>query len=156
VKVADFGLARKVNEGDAYYARSIDSQHPVRWSAPESFPPTSRVSLRSDVWSFGIVLFELFEFCKTDPYPELSTSKVKQKLEAETKEDMSKYLQIRDCPDSIQQLLNDCLLNDSHSRPTFSKIVNILETMKEKIRLTNQWKYPDQDKEELLDTDYKD
>lgn len=55
-KVADFGLAR-ILEDDIYNA-AMDSQYPVKWTAPEGL--THMVfSIKSDIWSFGVLLYEI-------------------------------------------------------------------------------------------------
>jgi len=58
-KVSDFGLLRELPEGDSIYHMRTTVPCPVRWMAPESFG--ERVfSPASDVWSFGILVWEMF------------------------------------------------------------------------------------------------
>lgn len=65
-KIADFGMARDVYKSD-YYKKSGKSMVPVKWMAPEAV--TDGVFNGStDVWSYGIVLWEIFGFGFT-PYP---------------------------------------------------------------------------------------
>ena len=57
-KISDFGLARQLPAGQEHYGPDINFTLPLRWSAPEVV--TQKVfSIKSDVWSFGIVLFEI-------------------------------------------------------------------------------------------------
>jgi len=70
VKVADFGLARHLTGN---YYTSTTSMFPIKWSAPEVLK-FEKFSAKSDVWSFGIVLWEIFEYGK-DPYFEYSSNK---------------------------------------------------------------------------------
>ncbi|KAK7087406.1 fibroblast growth factor receptor 3-like [Littorina saxatilis] len=55
LKIADFGLTRT---GD-YYKKRTGGRLPVKWMAPEALFDM-RYSTKSDVWSFGVVLWEIF------------------------------------------------------------------------------------------------
>lgn len=59
VKISDFGLARQLKEGT--YQVATPSMIPVRWTSPESFK-TQKFTSKSDVWSFGITVWELFSY----------------------------------------------------------------------------------------------
>uniref|UniRef100_T1GH56 Protein kinase domain-containing protein n=1 Tax=Megaselia scalaris TaxID=36166 RepID=T1GH56_MEGSC len=65
VKIADFGLARLIKE-DEYEAR-VGARFPIKWTAPEA-ANYSKFSIKSDVWSFGILLTELVTHGRI-PYP---------------------------------------------------------------------------------------
>jgi len=64
-KIADFGLARLIKE-DEYEAR-VGARFPIKWTAPEA-ANYSKFSIKSDVWSFGILLTELVTYGRV-PYP---------------------------------------------------------------------------------------
>ncbi|UYV74395.1 ABL1 [Cordylochernes scorpioides] len=57
VKVADFGLARLMDRGGSYTAHP-GAQFPIKWTAPEGLA-FNRFSTKSDVWAFGVLLWEL-------------------------------------------------------------------------------------------------
>ena len=65
LQIADFGLARLIKE-DEYEAR-VGARFPIKWTAPEA-ANYSRFSIKSDVWSFGILLTELVTYGRL-PYP---------------------------------------------------------------------------------------
>lgn len=148
VKLADFGLSRSLEKD--YYPRH--SAHPVRWSAPESFPPKRHVSTRSDRWSFGIVLFEMFEFCRrgnfclhsshlsTDPFNELEDREFREMMSKNKEMEMWRHLQIEDCPEGLQAIVNGCLSFKSRERPTFEVIFKELGEIKDRVENSNVWK----------------
>jgi serine/threonine protein kinase len=75
VKVADFGLGALVEDG-AYY--KSNTKLPVKWTAPEGLA-SGKFSTASDVWSFGVVCWEIFTFGNI-PYPGMSNQEVATKV----------------------------------------------------------------------------
>ena len=61
VKIADFGLARYLKEQNDVYAAREGSKFPIKWTAPEA-ALYNQFSVKSDVWSFGILLTELITY----------------------------------------------------------------------------------------------
>lgn len=78
-KVADFGLARLVKDmSQNIYAAREGTKFPIKWTAPEA-AIYNKFSIKSDVWSFGIVLSEIITYGRT-PYPSMSNQEVLQKV----------------------------------------------------------------------------
>ena len=74
VKVADFGLAR-ILEQDEYNPIHNNTKFPIKWTAPEA-ALYYRFSIKSDVWSFGVLLTEIITKGRT-PYPGMNNRQVK-------------------------------------------------------------------------------
>ncbi|XP_035228151.1 fibroblast growth factor receptor 3-like [Stegodyphus dumicola] len=120
-KIADFGLARDIQNTD-YYKKTTSGRLPVKWMAPESL--SERIySCKSDVWSFGILLFEIFTLGGT-PYPTIPCEKLYQKLK-----DGHRLDKPDQCPMDIYMLMRHCWLEDPVDRPTFTEIARILDSI---------------------------
>jgi serine/threonine protein kinase/ankyrin repeat protein len=115
VKVADFGLSR-VTDG-TYYSRS--RKFPIKWTAPEALQ-FARFSTKSDVWSFGVVLWEMFEFGKV-PYQGMSNRDAMQYVLTG-----SRLPKPDACPPELYRLMLDCWRADAQQRPTFQQIYDAL------------------------------
>ena len=72
VKIADFGLTRSVVEKP--YVAPVGTKFPIRWTAPEACR-TNTFSIKSDVWSFGVLVSELVTYGRK-PYPRMSNHEV--------------------------------------------------------------------------------
>ncbi|CAJ0955393.1 unnamed protein product, partial [Mesorhabditis belari] len=113
VKVSDFGLSLFSHE-----LRKIDLTTeilPIRWLAPETF--SSWVfSNKTDVYSFGVMMWEVFALGRT-PYSDLDSKQVAQGVLG------GMYLQPpRDTPDGVSNLILLCQSNDPMKRPNFLKL----------------------------------
>ena len=112
-KVADFGLARVINK-DIYEAHT-GAKFPIKWTAPEA-AMYSRFTIKSDVWSFGILLYELITFGHF-PYLGMNNAQI---LEAQ----IHGYHMPRPmgCPELLYEIMKDCWRNHPASRPTFETL----------------------------------
>ncbi|XP_038066020.1 proto-oncogene tyrosine-protein kinase receptor Ret-like isoform X2 [Patiria miniata] len=111
-KVSDFGLARDVAEKSQYEMQS-QGRVPVRWMAPESLISNMYTS-KSDVWSFGVLLWELVTL-GSHPYPGMSSQKVIDEIKQGYRLPKPEH-----CSDDIYQIMMDCWQEKPEDRPNFA------------------------------------
>eukprot|EP00045_Choanoeca_perplexa_P011605 m.124044 g.124044 ORF g.124044 m.124044 type:complete len:822 (+) comp15689_c0_seq1:229-2694(+) len=112
-KVADFGLGRDTYTNE-YYRMQGSNPLPVRWMGPEAIEDGVYTS-SSDVWSFGIVLYELITFAKM-PYAGLSNMEVVERVT-----DDYRLPQPKECPDELYTIMRSCW-EDVEDRPSFAEL----------------------------------
>ncbi|XP_067292972.1 hepatocyte growth factor receptor isoform X2 [Pseudorasbora parva] len=118
VKVADFGLARDVYDKEYY---SVHNKHgvklPVKWMALESLQ-THKFTTKSDVWSFGVLLWELMTR-GAPPYSDVNSFDITVFLLQGRR-----LLQPEFCPDALYNVMIECWHPKPERRPTFSELVS--------------------------------
>ncbi|XP_012261090.2 fibroblast growth factor receptor homolog 1-like isoform X2 [Athalia rosae] len=120
LKIADFGLARDIHCHD-YYRKTTDGRLPVKWMAPEAL--FHRVyTTQSDVWSYGILLWEIMTLGGT-PYPSVpSVEKLFQLLRSGHRMEKPPC-----CSIEIYMLMRDCWSYQPNERPMFGELVEDLD-----------------------------
>ncbi|XP_075287388.1 tyrosine-protein kinase Fes/Fps isoform X1 [Opisthocomus hoazin] len=114
LKISDFGMSREEEDG-IYASTGGMKQIPVKWTAPEALS-YGRYSSESDVWSFGILLWEAFSLGAV-PYANLSNQQMREAVEQGMRLDPPEQ-----CPEEVYQLMQRCWEYDPHKRPGFSAI----------------------------------
>jgi len=109
-KISDFGLSSSVKG-----ATSV----PIRWAAPEIHQFGVKASSKSsDVWSFGILLFEIMDWCRTVPFSQLSNKEVIKYLSTP-----GNTLSPPDGAEpSLGEIMGACLNRSGPLRPSFSEL----------------------------------
>lgn len=121
-KVSDFGLSRILeNDAEGTYT-TRGGKIPIRWTAPEAIEYRKFTSA-SDVWSFGIVMWEVMAYGER-PYWDMSNHEVMKAIN-----EAFRLPAPMDCPSAIYQLMLQCWQHDRSKRPRFSDIVNILDKL---------------------------
>ncbi|KAM4809528.1 angiopoietin-1 receptor [Rhinophrynus dorsalis] len=119
-KIADFGLSR----GQEVYVKKTMGRLPVRWMAIESLNYSVYTS-NSDVWSFGVLLWEIVSLGGT-PYCGMTCAELYEKLPQGYR--LEKPL---NCDDEVYDLMRQCWREKPYERPSFAKILVSLNRMLE-------------------------
>ncbi|MCP9260894.1 Tyrosine-protein kinase [Dirofilaria immitis] len=120
VKVADFGLARKLMEEDIYEART-GAKFPIKWTAPEA-ATCGNFTVKSDVWSYGILLYEIITKGQV-PYPGMHNREVIEQVELGYRMPAP-----RGCPDQIYtEVMLKCWDKIPDRRPTFDYLFHFFD-----------------------------
>ncbi|XP_065219363.1 fibroblast growth factor receptor 1-like [Planococcus citri] len=116
MKIGDFGLARNIRSAE-YYRKTTQGRLPIKWMAPETLFD-DKYSLKSDVWSYGVLLWEIVSFGQ-NPYPSIKTfagviQVLNQNCRLEKPQNTST---------DVYNLMLDCWEYEAKRRPNFSTIV---------------------------------
>ncbi|CAO2624646.1 Fibroblast growth factor receptor 3 [Lemmus lemmus] len=121
MKSADFGLARDVHNLE-YYKKTTNGRLPVKWMAPESL--FDRVyTHQSDVWSFGVLLWEIFTLGGS-PYPGIPVEELFKLLKEGYRMDKP-----ANCTHDLYVIMRDCWHEVPSQRPTFKLLVEGLDSI---------------------------
>ncbi|XP_042339159.1 mast/stem cell growth factor receptor kita isoform X2 [Plectropomus leopardus] len=119
-KICDFGLARDINT-DTNYVVKGNARLPVKWMSPESIFECV-YTFESDVWSYGILLWEIFSLGNS-PYPGMPVDAKFYKLIKEGyRMDAPEF-----APSEMYQIMRSCWDPDPFNRPPFRKVVERIE-----------------------------
>ncbi|XP_063838898.1 tyrosine-protein kinase transmembrane receptor Ror-like isoform X1 [Ostrinia nubilalis] len=119
VKIADFGMSRDVYTCD-YYKMGGERPMPVRWMSPESIV-YARFTHESDVWSYGVVLWEIYSRGKQPFYGYNNDGATKRILQGIV------LVPPEDCPRFAGELMRACWKTDPRDRIGFDEICRKLE-----------------------------
>ncbi|XP_013994077.1 tyrosine-protein kinase Fer isoform X3 [Salmo salar] len=123
LKISDFGMSRQ--EDDGIYSSSGLKQIPIKWTAPEALN-YGRYSSESDVWSFGILLWETFSL-GVCPYPGMTNQQAREQVEKDYR--MSCPTK---CPEEIYKVMQKCWEYKPENRPKFADLQKELASIKKK------------------------
>ncbi|KAG9332659.1 hypothetical protein JZ751_014757 [Albula glossodonta] len=117
VKVADFGMARDILDKEYYSIQNHrKAKLPVKWMAIESLQ-TQKFTTKSDVWSFGILMWELLTR-GASPYPDVDPYDITHYLLKGRRLPQPQF-----CHDSLYTIMLQCWNPEPEQRPTFTSLV---------------------------------
>ncbi|XP_078018387.1 tyrosine-protein kinase Fer isoform X2 [Epinephelus lanceolatus] len=123
LKISDFGMSRQ--EDDGIYSSSGLKQIPIKWTAPEALN-YGRYSSDSDVWSYGILLWETFSL-GVCPYPGMTNQQAREQVEKGYRMACPQR-----CPDDVYKVMQRCWQYNPEDRPKFSELQRDLAAIKKK------------------------
>jgi len=115
-KISDFGLSRSLRDlGSEMYEQKTKGALPIRWMAPESLY-FSVFTPKSDVWGFGILMWEIVTLGST-PYPGMGAREVMKRVR-----DGYRLERPAHCHPDLYAIIQKCWLGDMNKRPDFSEL----------------------------------
>uniref|UniRef100_A0A671QPP8 Tyrosine-protein kinase n=1 Tax=Sinocyclocheilus anshuiensis TaxID=1608454 RepID=A0A671QPP8_9TELE len=114
-KISDFGLSKALGADDNYYKARTGGKWPLKWYAPECIQ-FHKFSSKSDVWSFGITMWEAFSY-GGKPYKKMKGPEVMSFIESGSRMDCP-----AGCPETMHELMKECWTYKHEERPGFVKV----------------------------------
>ncbi|CAL4141734.1 unnamed protein product, partial [Meganyctiphanes norvegica] len=129
IKISDFGMSRSLYSSEYYKVGDSHVLLPIRWMAWESILQ-GRFSTKSDVWAFGVTLWEILTMARRRPYDELSNEGVLENISHCHLGDgsgMSMLPQPAICPRDMYDMMTACWRANEKQRPPFWEIQMFLQ-----------------------------
>ncbi|KAK2860618.1 hypothetical protein Q7C36_004784 [Tachysurus vachellii] len=120
VRVADFGLSKQIMSSN-YYRQKVAIRMPIKWMAMESLSESVYTS-KSDVWSFGVTMWEIVSRGKT-PYPGIPNHELLELLEH------GHRLKQGDFDSKLYEVMLSCWHKEPSQRPCFTELAQRLKAL---------------------------
>lgn len=117
IKISDLGSLKAMYSSDYYH------QLPIRWMAWEAVV-RGQFGSKSDVWAFGVTLWEILTYAREQPYEELTDKEVVETLQELEEADLMEEIlhQPYNCPRDVYELMLECWAKHTEDRPDFQEI----------------------------------
>uniref|UniRef100_A0A4W5MMZ0 Tyrosine-protein kinase n=1 Tax=Hucho hucho TaxID=62062 RepID=A0A4W5MMZ0_9TELE len=136
VKIGDFGLTKSIKDNEGYYTVKDDLDSPVFWYAPECLVHC-KFYLASDVWSFGVTMYELLTYCESAISPmavflkmigptqgQMTVTRLVKALE-----EGKRLPRPESCPGTVYELMRKCWESTPDRRITFKSLIDEFSRM---------------------------
>ncbi|XP_077876458.1 epithelial discoidin domain-containing receptor 1 isoform X3 [Ictidomys tridecemlineatus] len=126
IKIADFGMSRNLYAGD-YYRVQGRAVLPIRWMAWECIL-MGKFTTASDVWAFGVTLWEVLMLCRAQPFGQLTDEQVIENAGEFFRDQGRQVYLFRPpaCPQGLYELMLQCWSREPEQRPPFSQLHRFL------------------------------
>uniref|UniRef100_A0A672IUT4 Tyrosine-protein kinase n=1 Tax=Salarias fasciatus TaxID=181472 RepID=A0A672IUT4_SALFA len=139
VKIGDFGLTKYIPEGEIYYRVREDGDSPVFWYAIECLKE-GKFSFSSDIWSFGVTLYEVLTHCEPRRSPPAKYNELMDVGDVQmTAMVLIKLLERNrrlpcpnECPHEVKTIMEQCWSGDPAKRPTFESLTKAFQDIRQK------------------------
>ncbi|KAF2361711.1 Serine-threonine/tyrosine-protein kinase catalytic domain [Trinorchestia longiramus] len=127
IKISDFAVTRSLYASD-YWNIEDRLLLPIRWMPPESILH-ARFSTKSDVWSFGVTLWEILTYASERPLDDLSDSAVVEHIcrSCKTQDPLPLLPQPEQTCKEVYQMMTSCWRPAERQRPPFWEILMFLQ-----------------------------
>ena len=134
VKIADFGMSCNLYQSH-YYVLKGNAILPVRWMAKECF--YSKFSTKTDVWAFGVTVWEIFTLAKDIPYEDMEDEEF---IADATRKNKGRTFLAKpnNCPANVYDVMFTCWREQVKDRPGFDTLQQTLDTLCSKDTTTEQ------------------
>ena len=124
VKISDFGMSRSLYDSH-YYCIHGRFALPVRWMPFECF--YGKFSQKSDVWAFGVTMWEIFTLAKEQPYNDMSDKQVvEDALKGKNRQTLARPDM---CLLEVYKIMLECWAHNSKQRATFKELFELLTSI---------------------------
>ena len=124
IKIADFGMSRSLYSSH-YYRIQGRAILPIRWMATECF--YGRFSEKTDVWAFGVAMWEVFTLAKEQPYDAFTDQQVIDN--AVNTEERKLLSRPQYCPEEVYEVMQQCWEKDPEKRIDFEDVYSSLASL---------------------------
>uniref|UniRef100_A0A8D0CUA8 Tyrosine-protein kinase n=1 Tax=Sander lucioperca TaxID=283035 RepID=A0A8D0CUA8_SANLU len=120
-KISDFGLSKALGADDNYYKARTAGKWPLKWYAPECIN-FHKFSSKSDVWSFGITMWEAFSY-GGKPYKKMKGPEVMRFIDSGNRMECPPA-----CPERMYTVMKECWTYKHEERPDFKKVAEYMKS----------------------------
>ncbi|VDD80025.1 unnamed protein product [Mesocestoides corti] len=118
-KIGNYGFSVQ-SDRSVFGSPSLENTEAIRWAAPELLEPKYPFDILCDVWSFGVVMFEVFTL-GSQPYKDMDLKEIAEKVKTGYRLPNPQSMGFQ-CDNVMYETMKNCWSADSSDRPTFREL----------------------------------